>query len=79
MPVPALSEKPMVRRNDVSVKMDAEVVDDCRIAAAFKGQTLAEYISETMRAAAARDIQEGYARRTGEPAPKGKPKPKGGA
>jgi hypothetical protein len=56
----------MVRRNDVSVKMDAKVVEDCRIAAAFKGMSLAEYLSETMRAAAKRDIDEGYARRAAE-------------
>jgi hypothetical protein len=65
------AERQMVRRNDVSVKMDASVVDECRIAAAFKSMSLAEYISETMREAARRDIDEGYARRTGEnPPPK---------
>lgn len=56
-------EKVMVRRNDVSVKMDTEVVEQCRIAAAFKGMSLSEYMSEAMREASARDIDEGYARR----------------
>jgi len=55
----------MAKRNDVSVKMDSGVVEDCRIAAAFRGVSLAEYLSETMRAAARRDIDDGYAQRAG--------------
>ncbi len=54
---------PMTKRNDVSVKMDAAVVDDARIAASFKGMSLAEYLSETLRPIVARDIDEGYALR----------------
>ncbi len=57
--------------NDVSVKMDENVVEDCRIASAFKGMSLAEYLSETMRVAAKRDIDDGYAKRA-EPPSKGK-------
>ena len=69
----ATLDPPMVKRNDVSVKMDEAVVDDCRIAAAFRGMSLAEYLSETMKAAAKRDIDEGYAKRAeGERQPKGK-------
>lgn len=61
----------MAKRTDVSVKMDEKVVEDCRIAASFRGLTLAEYLSEAMRAIAARDIDEGYARRAeARPAPK---------
>lgn len=64
---------PMVKRNDQSVKMDVQVIEDCRIAAAFKGMSLAEYLSETMRAIARRDIDEGYARRAaGKPDPRPK-------
>lgn len=66
----------MVKRNDQSVKMDIEVIGDCRIAAAFKGMTLAEYLSETMRVAARKDIEEGYALRA---AGKSRPRPKKGA
>lgn len=66
-------DRPMVRRNDQSVKMDVQVIEDCRIAAAFKGISLAEYLSETMRVASRRDIDDGYARRAAE----AKPKPKG--
>jgi hypothetical protein len=56
-------ERAMAKRNDVSVKMDARVAEECRIASAFKGMSLAEYLSETMRAAAKRDIDEAVARR----------------
>jgi hypothetical protein len=67
MRVPSATlERPMVKRNDQSVKMDIEVIEDCRIAASFKKMTLAEYLSETMRAAARKDIDEGYARRAAE-------------
>lgn len=66
----------MVKRNDQSVKMDVQVIEDCRIAAAFKGISLAEYLSETMRVVARRDIDEGYARRAAEG--KNPPKPKKG-
>lgn len=66
-------ERPMAKRNDVSVKMDADVVEECRIASAFCGMALAEYLSERMRAVAKKDIDEGYARRAAPPAaPKAK-------
>jgi hypothetical protein len=68
----------MTKRNDVSVKMDAKVVEDCRIAAAFRGVSLAEYISETMREAAQRDIDEGYRQRD-QPAGRPRKGPKGGS
>jgi hypothetical protein len=67
MPV---AERTMSKRNDVSVKMDAKVVEDCRIAASFMGLSLAEYLSERMRAIAARDIDEGYSQRSATPKPK---------
>lgn len=54
----------MSKRDDVSVKMDARVVDECRIAAAFRALTLAEYLSESMRQNARRDIEDGYAQRS---------------
>jgi hypothetical protein len=69
----ALVEREMAKRNDVSVKMDAKVVEDCRIAAAFRGVSLAEYLSDAMKAVAKRDIDEGYARRAqGGQLPKGR-------
>ncbi len=60
-------------RNDVSTKIDRAVLEECRLAAAFRGMTLAEYLSETMREAARRDIDEGIARRKArDQKPKGK-------
>jgi hypothetical protein len=74
-----LLEPDLVKRNDVSTKIDADVLEDCRIAAAFRGVSLAEYLSETMRAAARRDIDEAYARRSaGKGKPDHRPKGKGG-
>lgn len=40
---------PKPKRNDVPVKMDAEVVRQAKMVAASRDQTLAEYISETLR------------------------------
>jgi hypothetical protein len=70
-------DRPMVKRNDVSVKMDPKVVEECRIAAAFKGMSLAEYLSESMRITAQRDIDDGYASRGGRPGKPHGPKGKG--
>lgn len=53
----------MAKRNDVSVKMDAQVVEECRLASVFAGVSLAEYISEVCRVAATKDIKEGIAKR----------------
>jgi hypothetical protein len=61
----------MTKRNDVSVKVDAGVVDDARIAASFCGMSLAEYLSERLRPIVARDIDEGYAKRKQGPKSKG--------
>lgn len=38
----------MPRRNDVPVKMDAEVVRKAKVVAAYRGQTLAEFLSQTL-------------------------------
>lgn len=50
--------KPMAKpkRNDVPVKMDAEVVRIARIVAAYRGISLAEYISERLRPLADADL-----------------------
>ena len=68
----ATAERRMAKRNDISVKVDVGVLDDCRIAASFRKVSLSEYISEHMRVIAKRDIDESYASRS---APK-RPKPK---
>jgi hypothetical protein len=63
------------KRNDVPAKIDAEVLAVCRIAAAYKGLSLAEYLSESMRVTATRDVEESHA---GFAKPKASGKPKGG-
>ncbi len=41
-------ERPMSTRNDVPVKMDSEVVRKAKIVAAYRGQSLAEFLSVTL-------------------------------
>jgi hypothetical protein len=48
----------------IPVKIDAAVLRDAKIAAAYKEMTLAEYLSESMRAVSAKDIQEEHDKRT---------------
>jgi hypothetical protein len=43
-----------------SMRIGADVTELARIAASFKGQTIMEYVSEVVRAAAMRDIDEGH-------------------
>lgn len=65
----------MARRvNDVSVKIDAEAVRIAKIVAAYRDQTLAEYLSETVLVNAKRDLAEEQARNL---AAETKPKSKG--
>lgn len=53
----------MAKRNDTPVRIDNDVLEDCRIAAAFQGKSIAEYVSDILRPIAKRDIEEGYAKR----------------
>ena len=62
----SLVERPMAKRRDVTTKMDPAVLADCRIAASFRGVTLSEYLSESMRVVAERDIEEGYRKRSAD-------------
>lgn len=57
-----LLERPMAKRNDVPVKLDAEVVRDAKIVAAYKDMSLAEYLSELIRPHVARDLEQEHAR-----------------
>jgi hypothetical protein len=68
-----LMSKP--KRDDVPVKVDAEVIRQARIVAAFDGLSLAEYLSERLRPLVAADLEE---RKRSDP-PHRKPKKKGGA
>jgi hypothetical protein len=65
-----LDQRPMTRRNDAPVKIDVQVLADARIAAAYKGLSLAEYLSEALRPIVLRDMEEGHAQRVRQPKPK---------
>ena len=58
----ALLESPMAKRNDVPVKVDADVIRVAKIAAAYKGISLAEYLSETLRPIVSRDVESEHAK-----------------
>jgi hypothetical protein len=60
-----------VKRNDVPVKLDADVVRDAKIVAAYKAKSLAEYLSELVRPLVARDLEQEHARRMKAARPKG--------
>jgi hypothetical protein len=80
-----LLDRPMTKRTDVPVKVDEEVIRKARIAASYKGVTLAEYLSEALRPIVDRDIEEGHTRlmqgdkalEAGEGSPKRSRRPKG--
>lgn len=59
----AVMEREMVRRNDTAAKIDAGVIKDAKIVAAFRGQSLAEYLSEILRPAVTRDLENEMAKR----------------
>lgn len=52
----------MSKRNDVPVKVDSEVIRVAKIAAAYKGLSLAEYLSETLRSIVLRDVEQEHAK-----------------
>jgi hypothetical protein len=75
----AVADRPMTKRNDVPVKMDAEVVRIAKIAAAYREQSLAEYLSERMRDIAAHDVEQEHAKQPHrKPASKPRAKKAGG-
>ena len=58
-----VADRPMAKRNDVPVKIDAEVIRVARIAAAYKDMSLAEYISERLRPLVSQDVEQEHAKR----------------
>jgi hypothetical protein len=64
-------EQTMVRRNDLAVKIDAEVISEAKMVAASKGISLAEYLSEVLRPIVHRDLEAETARRLKPRKPKG--------
>lgn len=51
-----MTREPKPRRNDTSVKMDAELVHKAKIVAAYRGQSIAEYLSERFGALIESDL-----------------------
>jgi hypothetical protein len=64
-----------VARNDVAVKLDAEVAKLARIVAAYKGVPMAQYISDILRPIIQRDLEEeaGKVQKSAQPRSKAKP------
>ena len=58
MPRPSKERADEPKRNDVTVKVDADVVRVCKMVASSRGITLAEYISESMRPIAQNDLDQ---------------------
>ena len=46
-----------VKRNDVNVKLDADVARWCKTAASLRGISMAEYLSELVRPIVQRDLK----------------------
>jgi len=62
-----------VKRNDVNVKMDAEVVRLCKIVSSSRGVPMAEYLSDLVRPLVQRDLKTEMSRQF-QPSPPRKPK-----
>jgi predicted HicB family RNase H-like nuclease len=62
------------KRNDIPVKVDVGVVADAKIVAAYKGVSLAEYISETLRPIVEREMNEEHMKKFKVSNPKKAPK-----
>jgi hypothetical protein len=58
----------MVKRNDLSVKIDAEIVRKVKIVAAYRDLSIAEYLSETLRPIVERELRD-YSRRSLDESP----------
>jgi hypothetical protein len=64
-----------MQRNDVSVKLDAQVAREAKLVATYKGISVAQYISDVLRPIVHRDLEA----EAGGMLKKGTDKPKGGA
>lgn len=61
----ATLDAPMAtKRNDTTTKIDVDVLADARTAASYRRMSLAEYITEVVKVAADRDIEEYHALRS---------------
>jgi hypothetical protein len=52
----------MAKRDDVTVKLDAEVVRLAKIVAAYRDTSVAEYLSEVLMPVVQRDLEQEQAR-----------------
>jgi hypothetical protein len=70
----------MVRRNDVAVKIDANVIREAKMVAASRDLTLAEYLSDLLRPLVHKDLEAETGKRLAPPpGPSSEPpKKKGG-
>jgi hypothetical protein len=59
----AVMEREMVRRNDTAAKIDSGIVADAKIVAAFRGISLAEYLSEILRPSVSKDLENEMTKR----------------
>jgi uncharacterized protein (DUF1778 family) len=67
-------EQTMVKRDDTPVRISNAALAKIRIAAAYLGKTLSEYISDAMLPIAERDIEAEHAKLRPAVMPKAKPK-----
>jgi hypothetical protein len=64
-------EAPLVtRRNDIQVKIDAEVFTEAKMVSASRNVPLAEYLSDILRPIVRRDLEAEMRKRMGEQKPK---------
>lgn len=63
-------------RNDVAVKLDAQVAREAKMVAAARDMTLAEYISEILRPIVHRDLEAETSKMLGTEDPAAKPRKK---
>jgi len=56
---------PTVKRNDVNVKIDADVARWCKIVSSSRGVPMAEYLSELVRPMVQRDLKAEMGRQLG--------------
>jgi hypothetical protein len=59
------------KRNDLTVKVDAEVIRVCKIVAAYEEKTLAEWLSDTLRPLALKALERHQRRGVGRPEERG--------
>lgn len=57
-----VAERPMTKRNDTAVKIDTEVVRRAKIVAAYRSQSLAEYLTARLAPFVEADLLEEQAK-----------------